>query len=610
MLLTVTHLLLTVVGLLLVSSAVEGTVYWDKCQVEADHPEQVNGNYFNLCVKEEEIEDRAHSWMFTDATIQDTTFTNCIFINKKNAPNNFTFANWRDVTFDGCYFGSQDFYGPFMTFDHTVMSGVTFRNTVFDHTVSTIFDNFEMNDVVFDNCTFKGNIVFRSGTINKLHITKSLFVHNPDTMKKTENESLYFQRCSINTLTTLDNEFVNPVRFEGVDAEDVSFNESKLNEFYCHGPEDKNGDITLRSEFTSGVWDNCEFGGAVVCDETTWMGFYGANLTFLSDADFSKSKIENIYWDRIHSVVNSGQEMTTLNFSESKLTRQTFANISIDGRASFEQTQFTKVRVKNFYAKKPNFDSAVFHEQEFIDGRCCSQACGPLKCRCNVTEPSGLCPTVGHPVNISAIVLTCFPADSLVRIPINGDNNMNINKHNKIRMDELQFGDHVQISHDQHSDVYFFGHRLDNVMLQYTRIHYYHSPTATTKHLRMSAEHYLYVNGRLQTAGSVKVGDRLRSADDGTDSLLVEKIDSVVAKGAYAPTTLHGDVIVDDVVVSSYTDAVHPATAHRLLTPLRGLYRAGLYQVVERMKMFEQHSWHHVARTLGFARGPSVVVAE
>lgn len=598
--LSVTHLLLLlVVGLLsAVTVVVDADVFWDKCQVIADHPDQDIGNYYNLCVKEEEWEDRTHSWKFTKATVQDTTFKNCIFINKKEAPNNFTFANWRDVLFDGCYFGSQDSYGPFITFDHTVMSGVIFRNTVFDHSVTTIFDNFEMNDVVFENCTFKGNIVFRSGTINKLHIENSLFVHNPDTMKKTENESLYFQRCSINTMTTINNQFINPVRFEGVDAEDVSFNESKFNDFYCHGPENKLGDITLLSEFTSGVWVDCEFGGDVVCDETTWMGFYGSKLNFSSNADFSKSKIENINWDGIESIVNPGQEVTTLNFSQSKLNGDTFANISIDGRASFEQTQFTKVRVKNFFAKDPNFDSSVFHEQEFIDGRCCSVACGPLKCKCNVTQPSGLCPTVGHPVNISAIVLTCFPGDALVRVEAG----------HTLRMDELQFGDRVQISHDTHSDVYFFGHRLDSAVVQYTRMHYDCPTSGEVKNVRMSPQHYLYVNGRLQTAGSVRVGDRLRAAVDGTDSLLVSDVDSVFGKGAYAPTTLHGDVIVDDVVVSSYTDALHPGIAHRMLTPIRWLYRAGFYKAVRQVRMFEQHSWSNVARALGIARGPSVVI--
>ena len=48
------------------------------------------------------------------------------------------------------------------------------------------------------------------------------------------------------------------------------------------------------------------------------------------------------------------------------------------------------------------------------------------------------------------------------------------------------------------------------------------------------------------------------------------------ARGLYNPHTLHGDVVVDGVLTSTYTGVVHPALAHALLAPLRQLYSAGL----------------------------------
>lgn len=62
------------------------------------------------------------------------------------------------------------------------------------------------------------------------------------------------------------------------------------------------------------------------------------------------------------------------------------------------------------------------------------------------------------------------------------------------------------------------------------------------------------------------------------------------AKRAYAPTKMYGDVIVDDVVVSNYTGAVHPATANRLLVPMQWMYGNGLHGIVRTMCMFETDS--------------------
>jgi hypothetical protein len=46
----------------------------------------------------------------------------------------------------------------------------------------------------------------------------------------------------------------------------------------------------------------------------------------------------------------------------------------------------------------------------------------------------------------------------------------------------------------------------------------------------------------------------------------------VEATGLYNPQTIHGDIVVDGIVASTYTTAVDPQVAHGLLAPLRVLY--------------------------------------
>jgi hypothetical protein len=43
------------------------------------------------------------------------------------------------------------------------------------------------------------------------------------------------------------------------------------------------------------------------------------------------------------------------------------------------------------------------------------------------------------------------------------------------------------------------------------------------------------------------------------------------AEGLYNPHTMHGDIVVDGVHTSTYTDSVAPALAHALLWPVRML---------------------------------------
>lgn len=90
--------------------------------------------------------------------------------------------------------------------------------------------------------------------------------------------------------------------------------------------------------------------------------------------------------------------------------------------------------------------------------------------------------------------------------------------------------------------------------------------------LLVSPGHYVYVGGRLTAADAVVVGDSLTAGDG--KSLLVTGVARVTAAGLFNPHTLDGRIVIDGVLVSCYTRAVHPLLAEVLLAPLRWAYLA------------------------------------
>lgn len=129
--------------------------------------------------------------------------------------------------------------------------------------------------------------------------------------------------------------------------------------------------------------------------------------------------------------------------------------------------------------------------------------------------------------------------------------------------------------------------------------------SGVTKPLLISPGHYLYVNERLATASTVRVGDRLR--DVSGCAVLVTDVGTAVERGSYAPTSLHGDLVVDGVRVSSYTAVVHPTLAYWIVSPLRLAYRIGFRRLVEHFNPLDHASLSPIARALGIPAGPPIV---
>jgi Hint module len=135
-------------------------------------------------------------------------------------------------------------------------------------------------------------------------------------------------------------------------------------------------------------------------------------------------------------------------------------------------------------------------------------------------------------------------------------------------MDELRVGQRVRVAKDTFSDVFLFTHKLDRAAATFVSI-----LTASGHSLSLTPGHYIYVNGATPLpAALVQVGDELTLASGVLSAVVF--VSEVVHAGIYNPQTLHGDIVVDGIVASTYTTAVSPVLGHASLSPLRALYSA------------------------------------
>lgn len=153
---------------------------------------------------------------------------------------------------------------------------------------------------------------------------------------------------------------------------------------------------------------------------------------------------------------------------------------------------------------------------------------------------------------------SCFPADARVELE-SGE---------KRRMDELKIGDSVLVGRQVYSPIYAFTHKLKRAKSDFVVI-----TTRSGSSLRLTPGHFLYVQGDLLPALHVRVGDMLTLSDGRSSAVISVARCPHEAAGLYNPQTLHGDIVVDGILASTYTTAVSPVLAHASLMPLRVLHR-------------------------------------
>jgi len=163
---------------------------------------------------------------------------------------------------------------------------------------------------------------------------------------------------------------------------------------------------------------------------------------------------------------------------------------------------------------------------------------------------------VDDPVSTSSPLLACFPADATVR-----SENGNVK-----RMDQLDIGDRVMAGKHEYSSIYLFGHRLVSGMFDFVQI-----SIANGKKIELSEGHLLLSNNHLVRADKIKLGDMLFDVIEGR-TYPVTNIQTIHKLGLYNPHTMQGDIVVNDIQASSYTNVVHPSLAHMLLLPERLVY--------------------------------------
>lgn len=158
----------------------------------------------------------------------------------------------------------------------------------------------------------------------------------------------------------------------------------------------------------------------------------------------------------------------------------------------------------------------------------------------------------------------CFPGDSRVTLQDG----------TSIRMRDLKVGDSVLVSNEgntrRYSKVFMFTHRVDDGLSRdYVKI-----VTDAGSELVVTKGHYIYVNGHLAAASTVRVGDALQmigtSDTDGFKTVTVREVSCAQSEeGLFNPQTLSGDIIVNNIKASTFTRAVQPNVAHALLAPFR-----------------------------------------
>lgn len=148
---------------------------------------------------------------------------------------------------------------------------------------------------------------------------------------------------------------------------------------------------------------------------------------------------------------------------------------------------------------------------------------------------------------------SCFPAGATVEKEDGS----------AIRMDELEIGDRIKVGTGAFSPVFLFTHREAAVERSFIVLR------TASEEIRLTKGHYIYAGGAMKPAGEIVVGDLL-TLGSGRDEAVVD-VGSTKDVGLFNPQTVAGDVVVSNVVASTYTSAFEPVLAHAILAPLRAL---------------------------------------
>lgn len=155
----------------------------------------------------------------------------------------------------------------------------------------------------------------------------------------------------------------------------------------------------------------------------------------------------------------------------------------------------------------------------------------------------------------------CFPANAWVQLRGGAIK----------RMEDVEIGDELLVDREKniYSPVFLFTHR--DAQARYS--HFVTVLTSSNRSLTVTAGHYVYVDGSLRQARKIRLGQRLEKGT-GMDDVVVEVRHHLTERGLFNPQTLHGDVVVNGILTSTFTQSVPPVRAQALLVPVRTMFLA------------------------------------
>lgn len=553
------------------------------------------GDFSNVCVRNDILRDSSTldgNWNFKNSKIQDVTFDSVTF----KGEHDFENALWTRTTFQNCNFEGA---GADITFKNGTMTDVKFEGCTFDTTVEMYFQSLQLTDVTFSNCNFKTNTFFQNTESKNIVFDTTTIGGFDKSLSFVDSvaDKLLFKKCGISST----------LRFEDAGITELELNDgTTLNNFLC-----AKEDGSKQSTFTDADFDGTMLAD-MKCSGSTWKGMKMDGV-MASNFFLSSTSLSDLRWSGISTNTEPAGSCGVLDVSGATVTSGDtitgldICNSTFKGAKFLDPIDFSGVPVGD--NDLFSFSNAEI-SQTCIGNISCITLCGKptaedKKCTCSSATDSSDCAKAGSNVNddlneeASSSTSSdeekdegsaCFPADSVVRLE-SGEN---------IRMQDLKHSHRVSIGGGSHSDVFFFGHRSPAALSNFVHI----TAEKLDSELRLSPGHYIYANGKLVTARSIKVGDILETADG--QGAAVTFVRTQLGRGKFAPATVHGNIVVDGIVVSSYTDAIHPRVAHALLTPLRVLHQSGISHLSSRFTLLHTWSAAPMARLFGFS-GPEVV---
>lgn len=168
---------------------------------------------------------------------------------------------------------------------------------------------------------------------------------------------------------------------------------------------------------------------------------------------------------------------------------------------------------------------------------------------------------------------SCFPGEATVEL-LDGRKQM---------MKDLKVGDVVKTGVNEFSPVFLFTHHAGKQISEFIKL-----TVKSGESIFLTRGHMIYANGDMKIASEVAVGDILWLGTGKTSAVVCRSIQT--KKGLFNPQTT-GDIVVNDIITSTYTFHVVPDLAHLLLAPFRVLSKPYLTLVSDGIPYTIRHSW-------------------